>query len=80
MDITWFEGTELYRERMVRALARDLQVPVLVLDSSILAPYVSVNSISLHPFGLPITCQKKTKKKKKLALSYSKSESEFHIL
>ncbi|KAG6401665.1 hypothetical protein SASPL_138529 [Salvia splendens] len=32
-------GTELYRERLVRALARDLQVPVLVLDSSILAPY-----------------------------------------
>lgn len=32
-------GTELYRERLVRALARDLQVPLLVLDSSILAPY-----------------------------------------
>ncbi|KAH6798513.1 P-loop containing nucleoside triphosphate hydrolases superfamily protein [Perilla frutescens var. frutescens] len=32
-------GTELYRERLVRALARDLQVPVLVLDSSILAPH-----------------------------------------
>ncbi|XP_057804567.1 uncharacterized protein LOC131019956 isoform X2 [Salvia miltiorrhiza] len=32
-------GTELYRERLVRAVARDLQVPVLVLDSSILAPY-----------------------------------------
>ncbi|KAL7001520.1 hypothetical protein U1Q18_002672 [Sarracenia purpurea var. burkii] len=32
-------GTELYRERLVRALARDLQVPLLVLDSSVLAPY-----------------------------------------
>ncbi|KAK1438053.1 hypothetical protein QVD17_03856 [Tagetes erecta] len=32
-------GTELYRERFIRALARDLQVPLLVLDSSVLAPY-----------------------------------------
>ncbi|KAL5703801.1 hypothetical protein ACHQM5_022308 [Ranunculus cassubicifolius] len=32
-------GTELYRERLVRALAHDLQVPLLVLDSSVLAPY-----------------------------------------
>ncbi|XP_017229337.1 uncharacterized protein LOC108204426 isoform X3 [Daucus carota subsp. sativus] len=32
-------GTELYRERVVRALAQDLQVPLLVLDSSVLAPY-----------------------------------------
>ncbi|CAA0826718.1 P-loop containing nucleoside triphosphate hydrolases superfamily protein [Striga hermonthica] len=32
-------GTELYRERLVRALARDLQVPLLVLDGNILAPY-----------------------------------------
>ncbi|XP_042494251.1 uncharacterized protein LOC122073690 isoform X2 [Macadamia integrifolia] len=32
-------GTELYRERLVRALARDLQVPLLVLDCSVLAPY-----------------------------------------
>ncbi|XP_059656435.1 uncharacterized protein LOC132303264 isoform X2 [Cornus florida] len=32
-------GTELYRERLVRALARDLQVPLMVLDSSVLAPY-----------------------------------------
>ncbi|PIN15511.1 AAA+-type ATPase [Handroanthus impetiginosus] len=32
-------GTELYRERLVRALARGLQVPLLVLDGSILAPY-----------------------------------------
>lgn len=39
---TRFEGTELYRERLVRALARDLQVPVLVLDSSVLAPHVSL--------------------------------------
>ncbi|KAI7753292.1 hypothetical protein M8C21_028336, partial [Ambrosia artemisiifolia] len=31
--------TELYRERFVRALARDLQVPLLILDSSVLAPY-----------------------------------------
>ncbi|KAK7404349.1 hypothetical protein VNO78_05178 [Psophocarpus tetragonolobus] len=32
-------GTELYRERLVRALAQELQVPLLVLDNSILAPY-----------------------------------------
>ncbi|CAA2973120.1 AAA+-type ATPase [Olea europaea subsp. europaea] len=32
-------GTELYRERLVRALAQDLQVPLLMLDSSILTPY-----------------------------------------
>ncbi|XP_024041014.1 uncharacterized protein LOC102611598 isoform X2 [Citrus sinensis] len=32
-------GTELYRERLIRALARELQVPLLVLDSSVLAPY-----------------------------------------
>ncbi|GAB2233580.1 hypothetical protein Droror1_Dr00002806 [Drosera rotundifolia] len=31
-------GTELYQERLVRALARDMQVPLLVLDSSVLAP------------------------------------------
>ncbi|KAF8081631.1 hypothetical protein N665_0873s0005 [Sinapis alba] len=31
--------TELYQERLVRALARDVQVPLLVLDSSVLAPY-----------------------------------------
>lgn len=36
-------GTELYRERLVRALARNLQVPLLVLDSSILAPYECSN-------------------------------------
>jgi len=38
-------GTELYRERLVRALAQDLQVPLLVLDNSILAPYVSSERI-----------------------------------
>ncbi|XP_065868956.1 uncharacterized protein [Euphorbia lathyris] len=32
-------GTELYRERIVRALARDLQVPLLVLDGSVFASY-----------------------------------------
>lgn len=32
-------GTELYRERLVRALANDLQIPLLMLDSSVLAPY-----------------------------------------
>ncbi|KAL3642364.1 hypothetical protein CASFOL_013179 [Castilleja foliolosa] len=32
-------GMELYRERLVRALAQDLQVPLMVLDGSILAPY-----------------------------------------
>ncbi|XP_009407780.2 uncharacterized protein LOC103990390 isoform X1 [Musa acuminata AAA Group] len=34
-----FPGTELCRERIVRAVARDLQVPLLVLDSNVLAPY-----------------------------------------
>ncbi|KAJ6825477.1 uncharacterized protein M6B38_376340 [Iris pallida] len=33
-------GTELYRERLVRALAHDLQVPLLVLDRSVLALHV----------------------------------------
>ncbi|KAM3243681.1 hypothetical protein ACQJBY_055554 [Aegilops geniculata] len=32
-------GTELYRERLVRALAHELRVPLLVLDSSVLAPH-----------------------------------------
>ncbi|KAJ0232162.1 P-loop containing nucleoside triphosphate hydrolases superfamily protein [Hirschfeldia incana] len=32
-------GTDLYQERLVRALARDVQVPLLVLDSNVLAPY-----------------------------------------
>ncbi|XP_062222012.1 uncharacterized protein LOC133921230 isoform X3 [Phragmites australis] len=32
-------GTELYRERLVRALAYELRVPLLVLDSSVLALY-----------------------------------------
>ncbi|KAL6605910.1 hypothetical protein ACP70R_041563 [Stipagrostis hirtigluma subsp. patula] len=32
-------GTELYRERFVRALANELRAPLLVLDSSVLAPY-----------------------------------------
>ncbi|KAF0933020.1 hypothetical protein E2562_013776 [Oryza meyeriana var. granulata] len=32
-------GTELYRERLVRALAHELRVPLLVVDSSVLAPY-----------------------------------------
>ncbi|XP_034573930.1 uncharacterized protein [Setaria viridis] len=32
-------GTELYRERFVRALAHELRVPLLVLDSTVLAPY-----------------------------------------
>lgn len=32
-------GTELYRERLVRALARERQIPLLMLDSSVLAPY-----------------------------------------
>ncbi|MCL7027408.1 hypothetical protein MKW94_020774 [Papaver nudicaule] len=32
-------GTELYRERFVKALARDMEVPILVLDSTVLAPY-----------------------------------------
>lgn len=32
-------GSELYRERLVRALARDLEVSLLVLDSSVLASF-----------------------------------------
>ncbi|CAL5043678.1 unnamed protein product [Urochloa decumbens] len=32
-------GTELYRERFVRALANEMRVPLLVLDSSVLPPY-----------------------------------------
>ncbi|KAH6756710.1 hypothetical protein C2S53_000800, partial [Perilla frutescens var. hirtella] len=32
-------GTDLYRERLVSAVARDLQVPLLKLDSSLLPPY-----------------------------------------
>lgn len=32
-------GTELYRERLVKALAHHLQVPLLILDSSVLAPH-----------------------------------------
>ncbi|KAG0477931.1 hypothetical protein HPP92_012650 [Vanilla planifolia] len=32
-------GTELYRERLVRALARDLQVPLLVVDRNMLASF-----------------------------------------
>ncbi|XP_071704963.1 uncharacterized protein [Rutidosis leptorrhynchoides] len=31
-------GTEIYRERFARALARDLKVPLLILDSTVLAP------------------------------------------
>ncbi|KAL3618043.1 hypothetical protein CASFOL_038364 [Castilleja foliolosa] len=32
-------GAQLYRERLVRGLAKDLQVPLMVLDSSTLPPY-----------------------------------------
>ncbi|XP_062228505.1 uncharacterized protein LOC133926536 isoform X2 [Phragmites australis] len=32
-------GTELYRDRLVRALANELRAQLLVLDSSVLAPY-----------------------------------------
>ncbi|KAH6781472.1 hypothetical protein C2S51_006765 [Perilla frutescens var. frutescens] len=32
-------GTELYRERLVSTLARELQVPLMKLDSSVLPPY-----------------------------------------
>ncbi|XP_062233250.1 uncharacterized protein LOC133930593 isoform X2 [Phragmites australis] len=32
-------GTELYRERLMRALANELHASLLVLDSSVLAPY-----------------------------------------
>ena len=44
-------GTKLYRERIVKALARDLQVPLPVLDSSVLAPcYVRL----MYPFVVVI--------------------------
>ena len=39
-------GIELYRERIVKALAWDLQVPLVVLDSSVLATYVRL----MYPF------------------------------
>ena len=49
-----YSGTDLYQERLVRALARDVQVPLLVLDSSVLAPYVSFSDVyfamALEPF------------------------------
>ncbi|XP_047319585.1 uncharacterized protein LOC124923662 [Impatiens glandulifera] len=35
-------GTDLYKERLVKALAHDLKVPLLVLDSNVLAPYTLV--------------------------------------
>lgn len=35
-------GMELYLERLVRALAGKLQVPLLVLDGSVLAPHVRI--------------------------------------
>lgn len=41
-------GMELYKERLVKALAHDLQVPLLTLDNSVLAPYVSVHA-EVHP-------------------------------
>lgn len=46
-----YSGTDLYQERLVRALARDVQVPLLVLDSSVLAPYVRYFFMS----NLPVT-------------------------
>ena len=39
-------GIELYLERIAKALVWDLQVPLLVLDSSVLAPYVRL----MYPF------------------------------
>lgn len=52
--ILFSTGTELYRERLVRALARDSKVPLLILDSSVLAPYVSFPDVyfamALEPF------------------------------
>jgi hypothetical protein len=41
-------GTELYRERLVRAFAHELQVPLLVLDSSVLAPYVRFYTVTKY--------------------------------
>jgi len=45
-------GTELYRGRFVRSLAHELHVPLLVLDSSVLAPYVRycIFFFSIGPF------------------------------
>ncbi|KAI4339614.1 hypothetical protein MLD38_024532 [Melastoma candidum] len=39
-------GTELFRERLVKALAHGLQVPLLVVDSRIIAPYDSCDDYS----------------------------------
>lgn len=50
MRVIWCEGTDLYRERLVSAVARELQVPLLKLDSSILPPYVSLEP---HSHFLP---------------------------
>lgn len=33
-------GTELYMERVIKAVARELQVPLLILDSSVLVSSV----------------------------------------
>ncbi|KAL6549438.1 hypothetical protein OROHE_008555 [Orobanche hederae] len=37
-------GAELYREKLVKALAKDLHVPLMMLDSSVLSSYVSLIS------------------------------------
>uniref|UniRef100_A0A0E0HL74 AAA+ ATPase domain-containing protein n=1 Tax=Oryza nivara TaxID=4536 RepID=A0A0E0HL74_ORYNI len=38
-NLTWQNFPYYVKERLVRALAHELQVPLLVLDSSVLAPY-----------------------------------------
>ncbi|KAJ6919044.1 hypothetical protein NC651_013106 [Populus alba x Populus x berolinensis] len=38
-------GTELYRERNVKALAQDVPVPLLVLDSGVLGHYMIVQNL-----------------------------------
>ncbi|RWW17664.1 hypothetical protein BHE74_00001145 [Ensete ventricosum] len=44
IKVSWDKFPYHIRERIVRAVARDLQVPLLVLDSNVLAPYVRAAS------------------------------------
>ncbi|XP_077213061.1 uncharacterized protein LOC143848119 [Tasmannia lanceolata] len=60
-------GTELYRERLVRALAEDLRVPLLVLDSSVLAP---------HDFGRECASESETDDERTESGEECTSESE----
>ncbi|RRT85894.1 hypothetical protein B296_00002818 [Ensete ventricosum] len=55
IKVSWDKFPYHIRERIVRAVARDLQVPLLVLDSNVLAPYVRAASvISSHSPSLRV--------------------------